>query len=324
MVSVIIFLLTMVGMPLVIGRNFKENRISECYVYGLIIMMAVFEVLGVLCAYFKTSLTFLTVVYGVICLAMAVLAVIRTGIKYELPKILPGDIIIFAFVAFMVYKAVVYGHIDEDDSELVAISTTSLHTNTILEYDPYTGAVWEAYIKRILSPLQIMYAVISQVTGIHPAILAHTVLPVVIIPSVFIVFRMIAVKLFARNREKQTIMMLFLCVAYIFGNYTSYTPAMNVLLKSAQGKWLYAGLIIPLMIAVCIRAEKKEEAEGIKLTALSLAACLTTTIGGILTPFIYGSFGLCDAIKNKNVRELIYKVLYCAPCFVYALIVLVS
>lgn len=78
-----------------------------------------------------------------------------------------------------------------DDSDYLAQSTTALYTNTINQYEPQTGR--QVDILDQIEPHHkialwgIIWATMTQLTGIHPSILCRTLLPVIVIPAAYII-----------------------------------------------------------------------------------------------------------------------------------------
>ena len=100
---------------------------------------------------------------------------------------------------------VYYAHMDADDAFYVATATTSVHTDSIFAYNPYSGAEYAVLPRRyVLSPFPVLLAVISQLSGgLHPAVTAHTIYPVVFLLAAYLVYHQFGRLWFAEKEESR-------------------------------------------------------------------------------------------------------------------------
>ena len=78
-----------------------------------------------------------------------------------------------------------------DDAFYVAISSITTESGTMYEILPYTGGTTGLDARHALAPFPIWIAMLSRVSGIHAAVLAQVVLPVVLIVMAYAIFYLI-------------------------------------------------------------------------------------------------------------------------------------
>lgn len=166
----------------------KDYTFGESFLAGIIFMFALAEILILPAIYRKLSLHFVTTVFAVIMGAAAVYGLwelrkdakahIRR-IRRELPQVSFWMWIAATAILVQILIAVVYAHMDADDSFYVATATTSVQTDSVFQFNPYSGVEYKILPKRyVLSPFPILLAVLSRLCGgLHPAVMAHTVYP---------------------------------------------------------------------------------------------------------------------------------------------------
>ena len=167
----------------------KDYTFGESFLAGIIFMFALAEILILPAIYRKLSLHFVTTVFAVIMGAAAVYGLwelrkdakahIRR-IRRELPQVSFWMWIAATAILVQILIAVVYAHMDADDSFYVATATTSVQIDSVFQFNPYSGVEYKILPKRyVLSPFPILLAVLSRLCGgLHPAVMAHTVYPV--------------------------------------------------------------------------------------------------------------------------------------------------
>ena len=74
--------------------------------------------------------------------------------------------------------AVLYGHYDGDDAYYIATAVLTDTFDTMYLRDAYTGYIYPLDVRHAFSPTPIYQAWLSRLSGIAPAVVAHTVLGV--------------------------------------------------------------------------------------------------------------------------------------------------
>lgn len=211
---------------------------------------------------------------------------------------------------------------DADDAYYVGMAMTSFQTDTISVYHPYLGTPvkLKTMANYVLSPYPIFCAMWSKVLKIHPAILMRSILPAVNIAWSYVVYRLLAKKIFLTER-KRIIFLLIVVLANLFGAYSDRTSAVFLLQRVWQGKGALAAILIPMLWYLLIRLRKEGENTYVyvELFVTILAACLTSSMALFLCPVLMGAFGLEYLISERRWSVVGRLILCTLPCIVLAI-----
>lgn len=312
----------------------KDNLLLQMAA-GYVIMFGVFELVALPLIWRRESLSLLKGIYMGILLAGAVLSLILNGKR--IPQILfqamqsvrQFTLCIWAELVLIVGQVCIYiryQYANADDAFFVAAASTSLATNTIFAYNPYTGTAYEKLPSRyVLSPFYAFNAVISKMTDTHPAIMAHMVFMILFLLLAYAVYALIGRALFSGNTEKLGYFLVVLSGLNMFAAYSERTSGLFLLIRLWQGKAILAGILLPLILYLAIRIFMLEgkRADWILLLLLMCACCMVSSMGIMLGAIMLGILGILFAWKNRNFRLLVYTALCCLPNLLCAGIYLV-
>lgn len=318
-------------LPLLVGmlytsRN-KENAnsILKNWASGMIICLGLFELLAVPFTYLKRSLTQLSYVYMAVIVVLCIgsLIINRKRLKtmvldtIQSARHIPWIAIIpVLIIAFQMYMYVDYVHVDEDDAFYVATATTSVSTNTLFQFNPYSGDAYSAFPSRyVLSPFPLLIAMISKLSGFHTLIFAHTILPLLLLPLSYAVFTLFGDEIFKKDRQKTAYFMLFVSVIQMFAFTSTHTQGTVLLLRIWQGKAVLASILLPFAFYLCIRLIEREleKSDWILLFFVMLACCMVSSMGIMLGAIMLGILGLLALFYKKDIRILFKIIACCIP-----------
>lgn len=314
----------------------KDYTFGESFLAGIIFMFALAEILILPAIYRKLSLHFVTTVFAVIMGAAAVYGLwelrkdakahIRR-IRRELPQVSFWMWIAATAILVQILIAVVYAHMDADDSFYVGTATTSVYTDSIFQIDPYSGIAYNRLPKRyVLSPFPILLAVISQLSGgLHPAVMAHVIYPAVFFAAAYLVYHQMGKMFFPEEKRKQGIFLFFCAVLIWFSGFSVYTAGNFQLIRIWQGKAVLASVILPFLIYLGLHAVLNEQPaySWFILALTNLAACHVSSMGIMLSPIVMGVFILVDLCRNRNLRRMFIEIACCFPALILGLVYLV-
>ena len=230
-------------------------------------------------------------------------------------------------IALIVMQTLVCGvfmHMDQDDAFYVGTAVTSVSTDSIFEYNCYTGMKYTVLPSRyILSPFPIFLAVLSQISGIHATVIAHTFFPFLLIPVSYYVYWMIGKCLFPKSREQAAVFLLLTSVVQMFSYYSVYTAGTFLLLRIWQGKAVLANILLPAIFCFGLslwREERNTFADWMFLGTLTTASCLVSTMGFMLAPIMVGITGILCALKQKRFSILVKAACCCVPNVIFSVI----
>lgn len=301
-------------------KIFKELTIPQF----ILLLLCIFEVVCVSFTFLRWDLTALVIVYGVLCVILTGIF-IRTGAghsfllkkkKYEWMELLYMAVAL-ALIIFQLYVVMFYQHSDADDAWYVGTSVTAWQTDRLFEYSPYTGNLldWSDAKEYILSPFPILMAVVARILHIHPTILCHEIVPVVVISVAYWVYGMLGTELFgatdkmdgnvenSHSSYRVWLFLIFISLLNLFGFYSTRTTGTFLLLRSWQGKAVYCAVMLPLMFYYMLKVFKEPSGKwliGVYLT--SFASCMICFSAVTLTPMLAGTMCLIYAIVKKDLK----------------------
>lgn len=321
----------------IITRFLKKEKESVIlnWVVGFAMILGVVELFVVPATFLKLSYTlvcgmvyvFLTLMasIGFVWNRQRIGSMLKDALK-ELPH-MPGIVwLLLLLIVGQIFIYTVYMHEDSDDAFYVATALTTIEENSLFQINPYTGETYTRLPARyVLSPFPIFNAMVSSVVKLHPTIVAHTVLPIILLAFTYGVFAILGQELF-RNCTEKTGWMLFLSALHLtYAGYTTSTQGSMMLLRIWQGKALLAAALLPLIFYMFLRFIRQKEtwADWMLMTGIMLACCMVSSMGIMIGAIMYGCCGIVVAGMRKNVPLLLKMVLCAVPNMILALIYIV-
>ena len=338
---------------LFILRFFKKEKTNLilAFVVGYLTEFAICQLITVPYIYLEKTLTELINILTIIFGSISVLSIVinLTNIKNivisilnyikKMPKLL--TILAVILIGLQIYSFVGYMHIDDDDTFYVGSATVAVQTDSLFKYSGTTGEEnLENQLSRYrLGPFPIYLAVISKVIDTHPAIVAHTILPIILVPLVYIIYGLIGKELFKEDEKKVFYFLLIMNIINLWGNYSIRNNFSFFLLRIWQGKAVLANVILPAIILFFIKAEENNYKLKycLLLFITILGGVLTTTMGIALPPIelmllaiVYEISKVGFKKREENKQTLgrtiinIFKCLICClPSIVYGIAYLI-
>lgn len=340
MIQSIIFILAMTFIPYFVGcgcilLDCKTGDIDvlEKWNFGMVLMHAIFEIVVLAGTFTKMTLKNVTVFYfAILSAAIMIVGLIGNRTKKrvfsvgKIPSFSKKEMALLLIVLVGILYQILFVCLglqsDADDAYYVGMAMTSFQTDTISVYHPYLGTPvkLKTMANYVLSPYPIFWAMWSKVLKIHPAILMRSILPAVNIAWSYVVYRLLAKKIFLTER-KRIIFLLIVVLANLFGAYSDRTSAVFLLQRVWQGKGALAAILIPMLWYLFIRLRKEGENTYVyvELFVTILAACLTSSMALFLCPVLMGAFGLEYLISERRWSVVGRLILCTLPCIVLAI-----
>ena len=327
----LIFVPTAAGIPFV--KKKKDYTLGESFLAGLLLMLAVAQLLILPGIFRKLSLHLVTLLFAIVmglCAAYGLYGFAGSAGSYgkrlrkSIPEISPWMWIAAGVILVQIGVCVYYAHMDADDAFYVATATTSVHTDSIFAYNPYSGAEYAVLPRRyVLSPFPVLLAVISQLSGgLHPAVTAHTIYPVVFLLAAYLVYYQFGRLWFAEKRREQGLFLLICAVIIWFSGFSVYTGGNFMLVRIWQGKAVLAGVFLPFLFLLCMEIfmqEKPEYPWSLAFLANG-ACCLFSSMGIMLAPLLMGVFALLSLVKFRDGRRFLKSVVCCLPSLILGVV----
>ena len=229
-----------------------------------------------------------------------------------------GLIAFLASLLFQLYQSYHLAYADGDDAYYLSISTAANLGGGMYKVSAYTGVATTLDSRHGLAPFPIWVSFVSEVCGVNPAVAAHTLLPLVLIPACYFAYWLLGRKLI-QNKAYLPLFLLAVSVLQIFGNYSIYPGSTFLLTRSRQGKAALASFIIPMLFYLLLQSKAKLSFV-LELWIAILAACLCTTLGSMLGALVIGLYGLLRAITQKDFKYFLTAVAGCLPGIAVALL----
>ena len=341
--QIVFVLLWLVVLPVILGLPLlalQENgqpkeSLLFAYLYGILFMLAFFWALALPMILLKCSFLWLVVFWLVFlfgCGAASMIfllwkkrwAGIREKLKASLLFIWEKKNLMLCLavigILFQTVMLTVFSHVDDDDSFYVATAVTTWSEHSMYVIDPYTGRLYSHFPWRYFtSPFPVFVAAISQITGLHPAIMAHTILPILLIPLAYLLYWVFFGALFGEeDMERRSWFLLFLCLMVFFGAKSVYSMPAFLTFRIWQGKAILASILIPFAFTLgrVFLNRNLGKKEIFLLLLLSMGAALVSSMGVVLMPIVYGVIFLPEAVRQKKISVLFKAVLACLPCMI--------
>lgn len=337
----LIFMLIIV--PALLGNSILLfNRINNTaktgYVYGWLILLALFESFVVFEVFFERSLTEVSYIYsGSVIVITGVCCALcywknkgskkKIKLKFGLESVKWNFYGITAMILLIVQLvvAVFAVHLDADDAYYIGTANSSLSTDTLFVVESDTGFPSSSLpLRYAFSAFMIFWAYLSKITGIHPLIITHSIIPIIFISISYILWWEVGKCLF-RDYEKRWIFFLFINMLNIFGNTSVYTQASFLLFRIWQGKALLPNIILPAMLLTFlgIYSHPTENNRWLLVLVTVIAACCCSSMAVPLGAIVTVSGSCVLAMKCRDWKMLIRGAVCCFPCILIGVVYLI-
>lgn len=199
-----------------------------------------------------------------------------------------------------------------DAAYYVANVSTSVDTNMINVYDPFTGA-WQDHfeLRYVFATYSIHDAVICQLTGIPALVETKTVMASIVMIIVNLLYVWICRFLFGDNKKQKLIMYTSMIIVNLMF-ITLYTPANFLMTRTYEGKAIVGNIAVVavfVMYMITVRYGM-----GIKEWLMLFVICLgTTTVSSTANMLIPAQLCVLFGpyiLKNKQFK-MIPRIIIC-------------
>ena len=242
---------------------------------------------------------------------------VRTFVSDWKSFLTPGHLLALMLIIYQLWFLHHHMYLEWDDTYYVNLANEAVHSDKIYWVYPETGAFADFDKRYVLSLWPVFYAWLSKLTGVLPTIMAHTILPWIIIPLAYMVYEKIGEFLFQNDRKMQGMFLTFAVLMHLFmsGIHTSGLTFLSI--TPWVGKGVLATVLIPMLFYGILWAGKDSSAGNWILPGITgLAGCLLSSMGIMLTPVFLGTAAALSAVAKKNWKILLYGILACVPCII--------
>ena len=190
-------------------------------------------------------------------------------------------------VIALCYYVAINGEQNEDAQYYIGLMTTTIDTNSLFRYNVYTGLEMDSlYLRRALATFEIHSAVLSQLFGIHPLIVARIFRACqnVILTSVavFLCSKTIFWKEDMDGVEKAILAVVVFWMIQIPFSKTIYVPSTFLLYRAYEAKAFTANFVVLLGLYLCIKMLRERKFTTLLMVGLFMWGSLAMSTSAFI------------------------------------------
>lgn len=297
----------------------KEEKITlgclmNGYVLGQMSLWAMFQMIAVPFVLLKGSFSVLFWIF-IVCAGALSLYGIWIAAHHSVSLCVPYPDSIMMWMACFVAAALIilqleyyiFGvHLDSDDARWIAEAGDAITKNTLFLHNPATGEYLGLFqgemLKEVYSPFPLYIAVLSKMTMMKPAVMAHSVFAPLMLVLSYMSFARLAQLLFNGFSER-VIFVLGVAAITLFFHGGSSTAAAFTLIRIWQGKAVVAGVMIPVILSQIVLIQKQNLVRNwLILGLMGCAGSMLSGMGILLSLIMIGGYGIyiifCNRLKG--------------------------
>lgn len=304
----------------------KKEGLLFSIAAGTMLWWAVMELLLVPMTMMKLSFQSFVLVYSVLVAAGGICGLLcwkdiledaKSFLRDSRQYLTVGHAAALLLICYQLYFIHHHMYVEWDDTYYVNLANEAVFSDKIYWVYPETGSFADFDKRYVLSLWPIFYAWLSKLIRVIPTIMAHTILPWLIIPLAYVIYALIGEKLFERDKQLQGMFLALAVLLHLFmsGQHTSGMTFLSI--TPWVGKGVLAAVLIPMLFYCILRTAQEERAGSWLLLGLTcLAGCLLSSMGIMLAPVFAGTAVFMVCLRKRSARYLLHGLLSCLPCIV--------
>lgn len=334
--NIALVLITLLFIPVFVGSvvvrwSGIDKSLTNSYIFGFVSIWALIQLITVPLVLLKADfrvVVLLVIVWivGMIaysvhkkCCPQMMIETQTTGQK--------GAVIAMLFmIAAVMITSLLLQHTDADDSRFVVNAVDIIKTNKMFLSNPATGeflGIWKGELtKDVTSPWAVYIAFLSKITGIHPTIMAHTIMPISLLVMAYCVFWLLSKEFFGQDITSRSFFVIVMVLLNVYGYYSLYGAETFMMTRIWQGKAVVASVGIPILLLEFLWIYKENNRKRLYcvLYMTQFALCLMSGMGIVIGAIMAGCYGLIYGISKKNWKMILLIWLSALPNVVFYLI----
>jgi len=278
----------------------KDTNPGMNLLVGFISYQVLFQVLALVVVCTTGILHHLSIAWGVSLIVLVPLSYWygrdtvknQIGTCIALIKSNKGPVMLFVVVVLaFAYYTCINGELNEDARYYIGLMTTSVETDSLFKYNVYTGMEMESfYLRRALATFEVHSAVISQISGIHPLLIARIFRACqnVILTSVAVL--LCGKTLFWKKEENGIAKALLATVVFwvlqLLFAQTIYTPARFLLYRTYEAKAFTSNFVVLLGLYLCVKLLRERKMRYLILLGIYLWSCMALSTSAIIVAVV--------------------------------------
>lgn len=316
------------------------------FVCGFAASLSLFEILMLI---FHTTGASFRLMVGLWCALCGLVALY--GVFREKPKVLrsmtqnktqnkthPGRtttvllVVVILIVAAVTANTVLNTtYVNWDDQTYCANAVSTWQTDAVNRYASYSGTLKAAFYnkKYVIAGWPIYSSMLAELSGIHPAIVFRTLLPLFEIPAAFGIVYLLLREFFPQHINKALLGVVYyiffaLAVSEKMGGDCS---EWWIFVNCWTGKSLSFNIVVPLVLWLLLRLEKEpnhqmQKAYWLTLFFVGTAACNIAATMFLILPIELGIFGFFYLYRTKRWKDFWKFALCAAPAMLCVVVTL--
>lgn len=331
----------MMGLLPVSLMKISSNKISNALLYGFIMLLALLEIVGIPIVLLMNYAGFSTFI---IVFSVAIIIFCALGVFFGRKDIFKTSfltsfksysletkiyfLILIGCIAFQLVMGFILASMDADDFYYNTQALQAQDFDVLYRIDVNTGRSTILDIRHAMALFPILQAYISTVFDIHVAILAHKLMPVILIPLSYLLVFKISEKLFPEKKELQFLFTILINVWRVFGFVSYFTTETFFLLRTWQGKSVAGNFILPAIIYIFMLIHEYKDTVPkfyfVLLALLVVASGASSSLAVMLSVGLIILLAFIFAISDRKFKQALLEMACCIPGFLYILLYVIS
>lgn len=313
-----------IGNILMYKMKLKKD-LSMSLLLGYIAYFSVFGIFMIPLTFMWVSLSAAAKIWAVgmfVCVGIAVGIFLKTRKESSYKKARKGFdwfwTAVFAVVLLQCLIVIFYQDVTVDATYYVGQVSTSVYTDTLQRYNPYTGKILKNFsVRYVFSSYPMHNAVWCRLTGVHPIVQAKIVMSVMNVLVANVLIYQVGKRFFGHQKRKAGLMVCIVAFLQLF-SYTIYTPGTFFFTRCYEGKAILANIsmILVFYCGIWFWQEAEDKRMWIFLMLTNISA-ITFSGSAIIMPAAVSAAILPGILKTRKFKKLVSYIVVMLPSILY-------
>lgn len=214
-----------------------------------------------------------------------------------------------------------------DQSYYIGDVSASVYTDSISQYDPYTGALLKKLnAEYLLETYQNHSAVLCQLLGIPPLIETRIAESSLMVILANLIYYQLGLQLFGNNHKKKSVTFAFFLFWLNLFSFNLFTSAEFLFFRAFEGKTILACIILPMVFLLFLRiaGNHLERSHWLELVLVVSASFGLNMSAIYMLPFELSICLIPLGLSKKSFSVWIRCAICLIPCILYGLAYLLT
>lgn len=320
---ILVFLFVIYRIGIILGNFLKnKNRIFN-FLYGFLMLISVNQILLTPCIMLHTSFDiafYLVVIVDVLLLGISFFIKNKINTEIKKSQIFLTSLVCICVIFQIVLTTITYKS-NADDSFYVSLSATNIDSESIYKEEPSMGYKTDDTLLSAVEQIptiELQISIWSKLFNINPAIICHSLIPMLIIFIAYLSYYYFA-KIFFNDKYSK-IFLIFLSIIFLFTGFSTRFRPGYLLTRTWQGKTIFLSIGLTMVIASLIKMDKKVKLKNVIILFISnLSSIALSSTAIFIIPFAYLGFGVLKLIKLKW-KDILYLIISFIPVIIYIVV----